>query len=96
MALSLLKSGFWVTLDFDIKYVEWVLETGITTYNKFVPMISAKLPYISQLGYNACIKLDDKDFDATNPGVWTHRVHDLLDKSLFTDWSKYTTDNIIS
>lgn len=96
MALFLLKSGFWVTLDFDIRYTEWVLETGITTYNKFIPMISAKLPYISQLGYNACIKLDDKDFDTTNPGVWTHRVHDLLNKSLFTDWSKYTTDNIIS
>jgi hypothetical protein len=59
-------------------------------------MISVKLPYIEQLGYNACLKIDDKDFDASNPGVWVHRVHDLKSKSLFTDWSKYTTDEIVT
>ena len=58
-------------------------------------MISAKLPNISQLGYNACLKLDDKDFDATNPGVWVHQMHDLKEKAVFTDWSKYTRDEII-
>jgi|TARA_B100000035_G_scaffold171485_1_gene146301 hypothetical protein len=95
MIFPLLKEGYWVTLDFDIKDVEWVLESGYTEYNRFIPMISAKLPYISQLGYNACLKLDDKDFDATNPGVWVHRMHDLKEKAVFTDWSKYTTDEII-
>ena len=95
MVFPLLKEGYWVTLDFDIKDVEWVLESGYTEYNRFIPMISAKLPYISQLGYNACLKLDDKDFDATNPGVWVHRMHDLKEKAVFTDWSKYTTDEII-
>ena len=58
-------------------------------------MISAKLPYIDQLGYNAWLKIDDKDFDASNPGVWVHRVHDLKTKDLFTHWGKYTTDEII-
>jgi len=95
MIFPLLKEGFWITLDFDIKDVEWVLESGYTEYNRFIPMISAKLPYISQLGYNACLKIDDKDFDATNPGVWVHRMHDLKEKAVFTDWSKYTTDEII-
>ena len=41
------------------------------------------------------LKIDDKDFDASNPGVWVHRVHDLKTKEVFTDWSKYTTDEII-
>ena len=95
MVFPLLKEGYWVTLDFPAADIEWVLESGYTEYNRFIPMISVKLPYIDQLGYNACIKLDDKDFDATNPGVWVHRVHDLKNKSVFTDWSKYTTDTII-
>ena len=93
MIFPLLKEGYWVTLDFDIKDVEYVLESGYTEYNRFIPMISAKLPYISQLGYNACLKLDDKDFDATNPGVWVHQIHDLLERKKFTSWSEYEEDN---
>jgi hypothetical protein len=96
MVFPLLKEGFWVTLDVDVSQVEGLLETGFTEHNRFIPMISVKLPYIDLLGYNACLKIDDKDFDASNPGVWVHRVHDLKDRTLFTDWSKYTTDTIIS
>ena len=95
MAFPLLKEGFWVTLDVDISQVEGLLESGLCEQNRFIPMISAKLPYIDQLGYNACLKIDDKDFDASNPGVWVHKVHDLKERSVFTDWSKYTTDTII-
>jgi hypothetical protein len=95
MAFPLLDKGFWVTLDIDTARVEGLLETGLTEHNRFIPMISAKIPYIDQLGYNACLKIDDKDFDASNPGVWVHRIHDLKDKTVFTDWSKYTTDEII-
>jgi hypothetical protein len=58
-------------------------------------MISVKLPYLQLLGYNAIIKLDDKDFAATNPGVWCHQLHDLKDRKVFTDWSKYTQDEVI-
>ncbi len=95
MVSFLLKAGFWVTLDIDIEFTEWMLECSFSQHNRFIPMLSAKIPYIDQLNYNACLKLDDKDFDKTNPGVWTHRVHDLKDKQLFTDWSKYTQDEIL-
>jgi len=95
MAKQLLNMDFWVTLDVDINQVEGLLETGLTEYNKFIPMISAKLPYIQQLGYNACLKIDDKDFDTGNPGVWVHAVHDLMDRSRFTGWDKYTKDQPI-
>lgn len=95
MVLPLLKKGYWITLDFPVTDTEWVLESGYTEYNRFIPMVSVKLPYIDQLGYNACIKLDDKDFDATNPGVWVHKVHDLKTRETFTDWSKYSKDEII-
>lgn len=95
LCIDLLRDGIWVTLDFDAKYAETILEGGMTEYDTFIPMISLKLPYISQFNYNATLKLDDKDFKATNPGVWCHSVHDLKDRSKFTDWSKYTQDEII-
>ena len=92
---DLLKDGIWVTLDFDVSLLEQVLEGGMTEYDTFIPMISVKMPYMGQLGYNATIKLDDKDFKATNPGVWCHSLHELQDRKVFTDWSKYTKDEII-
>jgi hypothetical protein len=94
MVLALLKQDFWCTLDFDVKFAEDVLECGFNEHRKFIPMISVKLPYLTQFNYNATIKLDDKDFEATNPGVWTHRLHDLLDSNKFTDWDQYKEDEI--
>jgi hypothetical protein len=87
--------GYWCTLDIDVREVEGLLESGLTEHHKFIPMISVKMPYLQQLGYNATIKLDDKDFAATNPGVWCHSLHSLTDRSTFTNWSKYTKDEFI-
>jgi len=87
-----LGKGYLCTLDIDSYCVEGLAESGLCEYNNFIPMISVKLPYIQQLGYNATVKIDDKDFEATNPGVWCHGLHELMDRKVFTDWSKYTKD----
>jgi hypothetical protein len=94
MITTCLKQDYWVTLDFDVSCAEGVLEGGFNEYRKFISMISVKLPYLTQFNYNATIKIDDKDFEATNPGVWTHRLHDLLDVDKFTDWDQYKEDEI--
>lgn len=94
MIVSLLKQDFWCTLDFDNKYAEDILETGLNEYRKFISMISVKLPYLTQFNYNATLKIDDKDFEASNPGVWTHKLHDLLASDKFTDWDQYKEDEI--
>jgi hypothetical protein len=83
------------TLDLDHAQAEGLLESSLVEFHNFIPMISVKLPYIRQFGYNATIKLDDKDFAATNPGVWCHSLHDLQNSRVFTNWSKYTKDEII-
>jgi hypothetical protein len=90
-----LDKHYYCTLDFDVSCTEGLLESGLTEYHNFIPMISVKLPYIQQLGYNATLKIDDKDFNATNPGVWCHSVHSLKDRTKFTDWSKYNKDSIV-
>lgn len=95
MILPFLKKGYLCTLDIDVKSAEGLVEGGLVEYNNFIPMISVKLPYIQMLGYNATIKLDDKDFAASNPGVWCHSLHDLRDRQVFTDWSRYTNDEVI-
>lgn len=94
---ELLKLNLWVTLDMDSKYIDMSsdLLTICSCYDRFIPILSFKVPYISNLNYNTCIKIDDKDFKATNPGVWVHYLHDLMDRSKFTDWSKYENDVII-
>ena len=95
MVDELLHSGFWVTLDYDVKFHEEVLENGWNEHDQFISMISVKLPYVNQLNYNACIKIDDKDFKATNPGVWVSYVQQHLDRDKFTGWEKYTSDQPI-
>ena len=95
MVRHFLDLGYLCTLDIDVTCVEGLLESMLVEYDNFVPMISVKMPYIQQLGYNAIIKIDDKDFKATNPGVWCHSVHTLMDRRQFTDWSKYTKDETL-
>lgn len=95
MIYHFLDRGYWCTLDVDIACVEGLCESGLCEQNRFIPMISAKIPYISQLGYNATLKIDDIDFERTNPGVWCHRLHQLQSPRTFTDWSKYTKDTTL-
>ena len=95
MITTFLKKDYLCTLDIDVGCVEGLLESGLCDRHNFIPMISVKLPYIKFLGYNATLKLDDKDFAATNPGVWCHSIHELQNRDHFTDWSKYTKDETL-
>ena len=90
-----LVSDYFVTLDFDLEDIDWVLESGYNENNNFISMVSVKVPYVEQLGYNTCIKIDDIDFNATNKGVWTHSLHSLMDPKKFTNWNQYKQDEII-
>lgn len=95
MIKACLDAGMWCTLDFDVSCVEGVIEGGFDEYPRFIASISVKIPYIRLLNYNATIKIDDKQFEGPNSGVWCHRVHDLQDKSVFTGWDQYSVDELI-
>ena len=86
---------YFCTLDLDACQVSALMETWLVERHRFIPMISVKLPFINQLGYNATLKLDDTNFEYSNPGVWCHSVHSLQKREAFTDWSKYTQDEVI-
>jgi len=90
-----LEKGYLCSLDIPISAVEQFNDGGLNEYNNFIPQIRIGLPYIRLWNYNTMIKIDDKDFDATNPGVWCHRLHNLLDTKAFTSWDAYTKDEIL-
>ena len=92
MIEALLSLKIPCTLDIPVNCAEDVIEFGWIESNNFIPQIRIPLPYTQLWNYNTMIKLDDKDFDATNPGVWCHRLHDLMSRNTFTDWQDYKGD----
>ena len=90
-----LNKDYLCTLDVPYDHAEALLESELIEHNNFIPQIRIPLPYIKQYNYNTMIKIDDKDFKATNPGVWCHNLHDLMDREKFTDWREYSLDTII-
>jgi len=95
MIMSFINQGYFCSLEIDTNCVEGLVESSLIDYNNFIPVVSVKLPYLQLLGYNATIKLDDKGFAATNPGIWTHSLHDLKDRKAFTSWIQYSLDEIL-
>jgi len=95
MIRSLLKEDLWVTLDLDVKYVEQLHECGLSEHRKFIPIISVSLPYVGLFNYNTTIKIADSGFAATNPGVWCHSLHSLMDRDKFTSWDQYQEDKLV-
>ena len=93
---ELLESDYWVTLDYKLVFYDTVLSYGLMKYSKYIDMISVPLPCVTDLNYNACIKLDDAGFSYSNPGVWVHTIHSLQNRENFTDWSTYKNDTVIS
>lgn len=87
-----LKMDFLCSLDIPLSAVEEFNEGGLNEYDNFIPQIRVPIPYIKLWNYNTMLKIDDKDFKATNPGVWSHSLHDLKDRSKFTSWDKYKND----
>ena len=90
-----LVAGYLCTLDIPVALAEQFLESYLIESDLFIPQIRVPLPYIKQWNYNTMLKLDDKDFQATNPGVWCHNLHDLMDRSKYTDWRDYKADTTL-
>lgn len=93
MVGSFLSRGYLCSLDIPVTAVASFNETGLCEYRNFIPQIRVSVPYIGLWNYNTMLKIDDQDFDATNPGVWCHRLHTLQDPAVFTDWDAYNKDH---
>ena len=90
-----LDKDYLCSLDIPLSAVEEFNDGGLNENDNFIPQIRVPIPYIKLWNYNTMIKIDDKDFKATNPGVWSHSLHTLMDRSKFTDWNQYKNDKVI-
>ena len=90
-----LDKDYLCSLDIPLSAVEEFNDGGLNEYDNFIPQIRVPIPYIKLWNYNTMLKIDDKDFKATNPGVWSHSLHKLMDRNNFTPWDKYKEDKIL-
>jgi hypothetical protein len=90
---SYLDRGFWCSLDIPFDQVAEFNDSGLCERDQFIPIIKVPIPYVRLWNYNTCVKIDDRDFADTNPGVWTHSLHELQDRAKFTAWSEYSKDH---
>ena len=90
-----LDKGILCTLDIPLEATKDFHDGGLCEKDNFIPQIRVPLPYTKLWNYNTMVKIDDVDFKATNPGVWCHSLHDLMDREKFTDWTKYGLDKVI-
>jgi hypothetical protein len=90
-----LEKGYLCSLDIPLSAVEEFHDGGLNEHSNFIPQIRVPIPYVKLWNYNTMLKIDDKDFKATNPGVWSHSLHTLMDRSKFTDWAQYKNDEIV-
>lgn len=90
-----LNKDYLCSLDIPIDQASRFTESVLCEYNNFIPQIRVPIPHVRLWNYNTMIKIDDIGFNATNPGIWTHSLHDLQDRSKFTDWQQYKKDKVI-
>lgn len=90
-----LNKDYLCSLDIPISAVEEFNDGPLNDHDGFIPQIRVPIPYVKLWNYNTMLKIDDKDFKATNPGVWSHSLHDLKDRNKFTPWYSYKNDKII-
>jgi hypothetical protein len=95
MITYFLEKEYLCSLDIPLSCSEEFHDGGLCDFNNFIPQIRIPIPYTKLWNYNTMVKIDDIDFNATNPGVWTHRLHNLMDPSCFTDWGKYSNDKVL-
>ena len=93
MIAYFLDNNYVCTLDIPISEVEQFNDSCLCEYNNFIPQIRVSVPYIKLWNYNTMLKIDDSDFQYSNPGVWCHSLHDLMNRDKFTDWHDYGLDN---
>lgn len=95
MIYTFLDRGYWCSLDIPFRYVDEFHEGGLCERDQFIPIIKVPIPYLKLWNYNTCVKIDDRDFAASNPGVWVHPLQNLTPRERFTPWNHYSKDMVI-
>lgn len=88
-----LADGYYVTVDYQYEIHKAVKQKFSTVWShpKFIPFCSIIFPN-SEEDTQLCFKIDDVDFNKTNPGVWSSTMKKFKEQSGFTGWDEYKSD----
>ena len=89
-----LKNGYYVTMDTNPGYKFDDIH-DLLTHPKFTLVYAVVMADLKKIKGNVVIKVDDKDFKATNTGVWCWTVKEMADKKHFTGWDQYGGDKTL-
>ena len=94
--MKLLENGYYVTIDYPYQLHKDVKKQFdlIWNHDKFIPFCSIIFENVEN-DKKLCFKIDDVDFNKTNPGVWTMSMENFKNKSGFTKWDQYKQDEPI-
>ena len=94
--MKFLEQGYYVTVDYPFELHRLVSQKFALTWKhkKFIPFCSIIFPETEE-DSSLYFKIDDVDFNKTNPGVWTMSMKDFKNKAGFTKWDEYKKDEPI-
>ncbi len=94
--MKFLDIGYYVTIDYQYNLHNEVKKRFSSIWNKekFIPFCSIIFENSAE-DNNLCIKVDDIDFNKTNPGVWTMSMNKFKQTSGYTKWDEYKKDKPI-
>lgn len=92
----LLEKDYYVTVDYPYELHRAVKQKFKSVWNhkKFIPFCSIIFPNVEE-DSQLCFKIDDIDFNKSNPGVWTSTMSKFKEQSGFTKWDEYKNDEPI-
>ena len=93
---QLLDADLYVTVEGNYMDVKRIKHKIPVDHPNLIIMISIEMPSVDEWPSGTYIKVDDIDFNATNTGVWLHRLEALLDDSVKTTWDAYKQDHILA
>jgi hypothetical protein len=94
--IKFLEQGYYVTVDYPYELHQMVSQKFALFWKdpKFIPFCSIIMPETEE-DTSLCFKIDDIDFNKTNPGVWTMSMKDFKEKAGYTKWEEYKQDEPI-
>ena len=94
--IKFIEHGYYVTVDYPFELHQLVSQKYALTWKheKFIPFCSIIMSN-SEEDTSLCFKIDDIDFNKTNPGVWTMSMKDFKSKAGYTKWDDYKKDEPI-
>ena len=90
-----LERDYHVTIDMNPAYKGFSEITKLLSYPKFTIVYGVTVENVKDIQGNVVIKIDDRDFKATNPGVWCWSVKDMMKKKNYTAWDEYGDDKTL-